>query len=362
MPNRSRSTRAAFSLIPAMLVVALCAACAFGLVAVSAKFSVETEMRITAQSARHAALAGTRIALADLQTYTGADNCATAQIDPGAPCGSAAVGVWHGDRVRREFPEHAALVSGRGIFAGTRLCALRDPERMNAAAEVPWETLGENVRFAYFVIDESQRASLAKRERDAHLEHFADSPDALMRLRQQTSRRTQIETLFKNVAPDSADFRKKIRKNFPRGNFGNGERRRRERGERSVHARRSRRSRGLATATAQNRFCRRKFRRRRCGIFCANFAGSRENFRAKGKRISARGNACRDAPADACGNARFFRTPVPAARGIAASSRIFQSAFGRSAPRAFSRYREILESVSVPVARARRRAARAFRR
>ena len=210
MPNRSRSTRAAFSLIPAMLVVALCAACAFGLVAVSAKFSVETEMRITAQSARHAALAGTRIALADLQTYTGADNCATAQIDPGAPCGSAAVGVWHGDRVRREFPEHAALVSGRGIFAGTRLCALRDPERMNAAAEVPWETLGENVRFAYFVIDESQRASLAKRERDAHLEHFADSPDALMRLRQQTSRRTQIETLFKNVAPDSADFRKKI--------------------------------------------------------------------------------------------------------------------------------------------------------
>lgn len=209
-PKRSRNSRAAFSLIPALLVVALCAACAFALVAVSAKFSVETDIRIAAQCARHAALAGTRIALADLQTYTGADNCATAQIDPGAPCGSAVVGVWHGDRVRREFPEHAALASGRGIFAGARLCALRDPERMNAAAEVPWETLGENVRFAYFVTDESQRASLAKRERDAHLAHFENSPETLMRLRQQTQRRTRIEALLKNAAPDSADFRKKI--------------------------------------------------------------------------------------------------------------------------------------------------------
>ena len=210
MPTRSRRHRPAFSLIPALLVAALCAASAFALVAVSAKFSRETELKIAAQCARHAALAGTRIALADLQTYTGTDDCATAQIEPGAPFGSAIVGAWHGERVRREFPEFAALVSGRGNFAGARLCRLRDAARMNEAAEAPWEALGENVRFAYFIADESQRASLAKRERDAHLAHFADDPAALMRLRQQTPRRARVENLLKDANPDSAGFRKKI--------------------------------------------------------------------------------------------------------------------------------------------------------
>lgn len=210
MPTRSRRRRPAFSLIPTLFVAALCAACAFALTAVAAKFSRETELKLAAQRARHAALAGTRVALADLQTYTGADDCATAQIDPGAPFGTAVVGAWHGERVRREFPEAAALVSGRGNFAGTRLCRLRDAARMSEAAEAPWEILGENVRFAYFIADESQRASLAKRERNAHLAHFADDPLGLMLLRQQTPRRSRVEHLVEDAAPDSADFRKKL--------------------------------------------------------------------------------------------------------------------------------------------------------
>lgn len=203
----------AFAVIPALLAVALAAACALALAAQSVRFARANETFAARSRAKSAALAGTLIALANLQTYAGTDDCATAKFfseDDDAP-EAGWTGAWHGERVRKEFPDSAAaLVSNRGIFAGTRHCRMRDAARAGSETEVPWETLGEGARFAFFVRDESLRASVAKRERDAHLERFKDDVSALQRLRQQISRKTELGHFFEDEDFDSAAMREKI--------------------------------------------------------------------------------------------------------------------------------------------------------
>ena len=189
---RVRRRRPAFALIAVLLLTALALVCAFGALKATASFERENENLVALGCARSAALAGAKIALADLQTYTGTDACATAKIVPSASA-SEWLGAWHGKRIRQEFSSGAVpLVSARGVFAGTRSCFLRDAARMSAPAEVPWEKLGENVRFAYFILDESLRASAARREREAHLRRFGGDPETLARLRRQVPRNTHF--------------------------------------------------------------------------------------------------------------------------------------------------------------------------
>lgn len=197
----------AFLIIPALLLVAFSAVCVAAISLHLSSSSRETENRLARASAKSAVLAGTMLALADLQTYAGTDDCATAKIRPpphAADHGKDWLGAWHGERIRKEFPDECvALVSNRGFFTGTERCRL-------LGADVPWETLGENARVAFFIRDESLRASIGKRERDAHLERFKDDAETRMRLRQQIPRKTRLGVFFENADTDASDFRGKI--------------------------------------------------------------------------------------------------------------------------------------------------------
>lgn len=207
---RVRRRRPAFALIAVLLLTALALVCAFGALKATASFERENENLVALGCARSAALAGAKIALADLQTYTGTDACATAKIVPSASA-SEWLGAWHGKRIRQEFSSGAVpLVSARGVFAGTRSCFLRDAARMSAPAEVPWEKLGENVRFAYFILDESLRASAARREREAHLRRFGGDPETLARLRRQVPRNTHFAHFLDGETLPAALFPEKL--------------------------------------------------------------------------------------------------------------------------------------------------------
>ena len=207
---RVRRRRPAFALIAVLLLTALALVCAFGALRATASFERENENLVALGCARSAALAGAKIALADLQTYTGTDACATAKIVPSASA-SEWLGAWHGERIRQEFSSGAVpLVSARGVFAGTRSCFLRDAARMSAPAEVPWEKLGENVRFAYFILDESLRASAARREREAHLRRFGGDPETLARLRRQVPRNTHFAHFLDGETLPAALFPEKL--------------------------------------------------------------------------------------------------------------------------------------------------------
>lgn len=204
---RARRRRPAFALIAVLLLTALALVCAFGALKATASFERKNENLVALGSARSAALAGTKIALADLQTYTGTDACATAKIAPSAAA-SEWLGAWRGGQ---EFSSGAVpLVSARGVFAGTRSCFLRDAARMSAPAEVPWEKLGENVRFAYFILDESLRASAARREREAHLRRFGGDPKTLARLRRQVPRNTHFAHFLDGETLPAALFPEKL--------------------------------------------------------------------------------------------------------------------------------------------------------
>ena len=117
---RVRRRRPAFALIAVLLLTALALVCAFGALRATASFERENENLVALGCARSAALAGAKIALADLQTYTGTDACATAKIVPSAAA-SEWLGAWHGERIRQEFSSGAVpLVSARGVFAALR--------------------------------------------------------------------------------------------------------------------------------------------------------------------------------------------------------------------------------------------------
>ncbi len=211
MPTLPPSRRAAFSVFAVLLLLGLAATCAFSLAAQNLRHSRDAETRAALRAARSAALAGTRIALGELQTLTGTDDCATAAISSGEDDGSAPIfGAWNRSRFENGLPECTPLVSNGGIFNTGKSASVRDSARMSVPAKVPWETLGGNARFAYYIIDESQRASVAKRERDSHLDIFRGDEALLQRLRQQSSRRLRLETFFEDENPDTPAFRKKI--------------------------------------------------------------------------------------------------------------------------------------------------------
>lgn len=210
MSTRPCSHRAAFSIFAVLLLVGFAVACAFSLSAYGLRYSHKNEIRTALHEVRSAALAGVRVALGDLQALTGSDACATAYIHSGDESETPLLGAWNRSRRERGLPECTPLVSNRGIFAGQKTCSLRDPAKMSAPGVVPWEHFGENVRFAYLIIDESQRASIAKRERDFHLGLFKSDAGFQQRLRQQNPRRTRLETFFKNINPDSPALREKI--------------------------------------------------------------------------------------------------------------------------------------------------------
>ena len=209
MPTTPTCRRAAFALVPVLILVAFAAACVFSLSERSLRQTGENETRATLHSARSAALAGTRIALGDLQANTGTDDVATAPI-PAAENDFPAVGAWKKTRSRRGLPEKIRLTSGQGVFSETQACRIQATGKMPVPAEVPWEYLSENARFAYFIIDESQRASIAKRERDSYLEKFKNDAASLQIMRQQIPRRTRLEHFFSEKNPDSAGFRSQI--------------------------------------------------------------------------------------------------------------------------------------------------------
>ncbi len=210
MSTLPHSRRAAFSVFAVLLLLGLAAACAFSLSAQSLRHAKKNETRAAIHAARSAALAGTRIALGELQALTGTDACATAPIFSADSGTAPLLGAWNRSHSEKGLPECTPLVSNRGIFSKTRSCRITDKSKMSVPAKIPWETLGENARFAYFIIDESQRASIAKRERDSHLHAFRDDAALLQRLRQQISRRSRLEAFFENDNPDAPEFREKI--------------------------------------------------------------------------------------------------------------------------------------------------------
>lgn len=191
-----------------MFVSALAFACVLAIVGIVKTHERKNAAFTAKHSARSAALAGVFIALGDLQTYAGTDRCATAEIDRERAPGW--LGVWHGSRVLKEFPERVALVSNRGLFADATHCRLRDPADPAATVDVPWERIGENARIAFFVRDESLRASVKKRERAEHLERFKNSPETLLRLRQQIPRRADLSAFFENQNFDAPALLEKI--------------------------------------------------------------------------------------------------------------------------------------------------------
>lgn len=217
MPNREllprKARQRAFSVIPVLLLVTLSSACAFSLFAHSLTQRRTNDELSGYYQARSAAVAGMRIALGQLQTYTGPDACATAclGISDSEKNNPSWVGVWHSARGRAESGNVAVpMVSNRGIFANSdEICTFR--MRSNGSVvHVPWEKLCENARIAYFIKDESQRASVSKRERDNYLESAENDAETLQHLRQQIPRRTNFESFFDTIAPDSPTFRKKL--------------------------------------------------------------------------------------------------------------------------------------------------------
>jgi len=212
MPKNSRTRdsrqKPAFSLVPALIVSALAFACVIAVVSFVKSHERKSAAFTAKHSARSVALAGTLIALGNLQTYAGTDTCSTAEFDRERSRGWT--GVWHGTRVEKEFPERTPLVSNFGIFTGSNRCSLRDPDNPNASVEVPWESLGENARIAFFVRDESLRASVKKHESDEHLDRFESDAETLARLRQQIPRRVDLSNFFENKNFDELHLRKKI--------------------------------------------------------------------------------------------------------------------------------------------------------
>lgn len=210
MPTTPTCRRAAFALVSALILVALLSACVFSLFTQNARYTHENEQKTALHAARAAALSGARIALGELQALTGTDDCATAPIHSSSDEFFPIAGVWKRSRLSIGLPECVPLISNQGVFSGNETCKIHAFGKMSRPAEVPWEYLNENTRFGYFIIDESQRASIAKRERDAHLKNFENAPQALQNLRQQIPRRIRLEDFFPENKPDSSDFRKKI--------------------------------------------------------------------------------------------------------------------------------------------------------
>lgn len=203
--------RRAFSLVLVLALLALTLAGLFSILNFSRSQNAETALHHARHQARSAALSAARIALGELQLYAGADHCATAPI-PG-DANPHWTGVWRGARVLKEFSECAPLVSNHGIFTKTRPCKFSSLTKFKNPIEVPWEQLDANTRFAYFVIDESQFASIAKRERQSYLDAFQgkkDGTERLVRLRQQTPRRSTPEYLLGEIDPDSEKFRQAL--------------------------------------------------------------------------------------------------------------------------------------------------------
>lgn len=212
MPKNSRTKdsrwRPAFSIVPVLLVSALAFACVIAATSF-VKVHERKNAAITAKhSARSAVLAGTLVALGNLQTYAGTDRCTTAEIDKKRARGW--LGCWHNPRAEKEFPDFVPLVSNFGQFASTNHCFLRDPDDPSAVVEVPWEQLGENARIAFFIRDESLRASVKKREDAEHLSRFEDDTETLTRIRQQIPRRVDLSTFFENENFDAQSLQEKI--------------------------------------------------------------------------------------------------------------------------------------------------------
>lgn len=190
-----------------MMVCSLLGAVVFPLVMHVKADANHADALIAKAEADAAAISGAFAALGELQTYAGADDAVTAEFSH-KKIGDAALGVWNSSRVESEALDRAVLVSNRGDFSDAETWTFRDPDRHDRTISVPWEDFGGNARIAWFIRDESLRASAKKFESDDFLARFEDDADALMRVRQQLPRETALDDML-SVESSEKNFRKK---------------------------------------------------------------------------------------------------------------------------------------------------------
>lgn len=165
MPPISSKTldKTGFALFAVVLMLMLMAAVSAALFTFSEREKTLTDAALKRAAANRAVTNAARIALAELQQRAGTDSASTAP-DPGSPENPWSTA--RGGAASEENPSPARKPSApvplvsRASTQNGGAASFPNPKSPGKRASVPWRYIGDDLRIAYFIVDESEKFPL----------------------------------------------------------------------------------------------------------------------------------------------------------------------------------------------------------